>query len=1010
MKKIVALMVAFVASVLMISVTAYAANEVEDNDSKDKATAIAVNEDVNGAIADRSDADWYMFTIPESGYITVEFFHPVISSTSSYWYIYLYQADGITSIYGVDTSWVVEGNKDKKTAEIGLPAGSYYIKVMPEAMRSWSDGRFDTSTYTLKVNYTAKSNWETEINNSYSDADWISVNEDIYGSICGSGDSDWFAFSLTESGYVSFSFTHPVISSASSYWYMYLYQSDGVTPIYGVDTSWSIDGNRDKTTAEMGLAAGTYYIRIIPEALRSWSDGRIDYSTYTLKVNYTQADNWESEINNSYSDADSVPVNSSFYGSICGTGDSDWFKFELKSKADISIHFSHESNGDSNTYWIMYLYMYDGVTTLENTQSEWYVSGNKDETTDEITMPEGTYYIRLIPEALRSWSDGRIDTSTYSISINERHDHVYGEWTVTLEPTCTEPGSREHACTICGNTVSEKISPTGHSFGEWIVDVDSTCTKEGSQHHDCEVCGFSESKAIEKKPHEYGDWVTVKEPSCTEEGVKQRLCKECGDAESAAIEMVPHEYGELQKVSGSIFSAPIVSERKCINCEDRLTYENWDYKWVTPTIITVIALIVLAFLALLIYKNRKKIFKTSFVCPYCFETHKMSEVEFRCSNNHCKDVPDLVMTKYENGDLTLPLIGKPTFKSSEIVRGKKSIPRAATCPECHRVTHKVVCPSCHNILPESTLLGEDMIISIVGSRDSGKSHFVGVIINELITRIAPAFGGSLEGFDDTQERYERTFGNNLYVNLQKLDLTQSSLQNTNNGAYRPLIYSLKFGRKGLFGGRIDRYTLVFFDTAGEDLNDADTMSTVNKYICKSAGVIFLVDPMKIPAVAMQLDEDTLERASSVDWQHATRSDDILVRVSNLIRNDKGLKSSDQINVPVAVVFSKFDAIESIIPKGMTVLQPSPHCQNKAFVLSDWHNVNTEVQGLLRSWGAETFLAQLDVNYSDYSCFAASSLGLNNNPSADRRINRPHPHRIEDPLLWILSKLKVIKSK
>ena len=118
----------------------------------------------------------------------------------------------------------------------------------------------------------------------------------------------------------------------------------------------------------------------------------------------------------------------------------------------------------------------------------------------------------------------------------------------------------------------------------------------------------------------------------------------------------------------------------------------------------------------------------------------------------------------------------------------------------------------------------------------------------------------------------------------------------------------------------------------------------------------------------------------------------------------------KIDIPVAVIFSKFDAIEPIIPKGCAILNNSPHCKEKAFVLSDWHNVNSEVQGLLRTWGAESFLAQLDVNYTDFSCFAVSSLGLNNYPTADLRIKRPRLHRIEDPLLWILMKLKVIKSK
>ncbi len=41
------------------------------------------------------------------------------------------------------------------------------------------------------------------------------------------------------------------------------------------------------------------------------------------------------------------------------------------------------------------------------------------------------------------------------------------------------------------------------------------------------------------------------------------------------------------------------------------------------------------------------------------------------------------------------------------------------------------------------------------------------------------------------------------------------------------------------------------------------MSTVNKYICKSAGIIFLLDPMQIPAVVNQLDDSVVERAAAI---------------------------------------------------------------------------------------------------------------------------------------------------
>lgn len=398
--------------------------------------------------------------------------------------------------------------------------------------------------------------------------------------------------------------------------------------------------------------------------------------------------------------------------------------------------------------------------------------------------------------------------------------------------------------------------------------------------------------------------------------------------------------------------------------------------------------------------------KATFICPYCFEKHKISDVQFRCTNKRCKDFDDVEMTRYENGNLHMPKQGKRTFKAPMSL----SIPQSAKCPECSNTTYKRVCPSCHNELPESTLTGKDMIISIVGSRATGKSHFVGVIIKELRDRISVSFGGSLEGFADSYQRWQTNFGINLYDNNVKLDLTKSSMQNIDNGAYRPLIFKLKLKNKSMFKETIESFTFVFFDTAGEDLNDEDTMNTVNKYICKSAGIVFLLDPMQIPAVVNQLDESTVQGASVIDWRQATKADDIMTRVSNLIRNDRRLPETAKIDIPVAAVFSKFDAIESIVPQDCTVLNPSPHCSQKCFDLSDWHNVNSEILALLNEWDASAFVSQLETNYSTYSYFAASALGLNNNPDKSGKIQRPRPHRIEDPFLWILKENGVIKGK
>lgn len=333
--------------------------------------------------------------------------------------------------------------------------------------------------------------------------------------------------------------------------------------------------------------------------------------------------------------------------------------------------------------------------------------------------------------------------------------------------------------------------------------------------------------------------------------------------------------------------------------------------------------------------------KTTFICPYCFEKHKLSEVQFRCTNKRCKDFDDVEMTKYENGNLKMPKQGKKTFSVPS--KNAFSVPQSAKCPECGNTTYKHVCPSCHNELPESTLTGKDMIISVVGSRATGKSHFVGVIIKELRDRISVSFGGSLEGFADSYQRWQTNFGNSLYDNNMKLELTQSSVQNVDNGAYRPLIFKLKLKHKALFKESIESFTFVFFDTAGEDLNDEDTMSTVNKYICKSAGIVFLLDPMQIPAVANQLDESTVKRAAAIDYRSAAKADDIMTRVSNLIRNDRKLSDTTKIDIPVAAVFS------SLMLLNRLYLQIAPYLIRVHTVVKNVLICPTGIMLILRYW-------------------------------------------------------------
>ncbi len=53
------------------------------------------------------------------------------------------------------------------------------------------------------------------------------------------------------------------------------------------------------------------------------------------------------------------------------------------------------------------------------------------------------------------------------------HTHSFGDWVVTKEATCTEPGEQTRNC-ACGQTETQVIPATGHDY------VDGVCTKCGA--------------------------------------------------------------------------------------------------------------------------------------------------------------------------------------------------------------------------------------------------------------------------------------------------------------------------------------------------------------------------------------------------------------------------------------------------------------------------------------------------------------------------------------------------
>ena len=226
-------------------------------------------------------------------------------------------------------------------------------------------------------------------------------------------------------------------------------------------------------------------------------------------------------------------------------------------------------------------------------------------------------------------------------------------------------------------------------------------------------------------------------------------------------------------------------------------------------------------------------------CPYCFEQFQFAKVPFRCGNISCPGrKPDPQLLKH------WPMMA--AGKQGKLLIAKSRMVRRLTCDECHRPTNDRICPTCHVTLPNTFGQCPNAIIAVIGARNSGKGHYIGTLVEELRNRVGPSLNMTLSPQDDyTIKRFKEDFRDPLYKDRRVLVQTATGI--TNEKVRLPMVFNLQFGGTDFLGRRTIKrtITLVFFDTAGEDLESESTMETVNRYIYRSKGIILLLDPRQI---------------------------------------------------------------------------------------------------------------------------------------------------------------------
>ena len=99
---------------------------------------------------------------------------------------------------------------------------------------------------------------------------------------------------------------------------------------------------------------------------------------------------------------------------------------------------------------------------------------------------------------------------------------------------------------------------TGHHFGDWTVTTEATCTEPGVRTRTCADagCAETETEAIPALGHDWGEAVTVAEPSGAQGGRVRTTCKRCGAESLRFTDPEIPAYQQFDDVDFALWSYP----------------------------------------------------------------------------------------------------------------------------------------------------------------------------------------------------------------------------------------------------------------------------------------------------------------------------------------------------------------------------------------------------------------------------------------------------------------------
>lgn len=245
---------------------------------------------------------------------------------------------------------------------------------------------------------------ESEPNNSLSSANSINIGPSYTGNLSTLNDIDCYKVVVPTDGELTVNLNHAEIPGDSmQHWTVELIDSSNNSYM-----SMDVKGYDSDTNMKKGLAKGTYYIKVI--CYCTWASGYYSPIDYNISAALTSSDYFEKESNGSMPIASNMEINKKYTGALNSSDDIDFYKVVLPSDGEVTVKFNHqEKAGDSIKHWV--------VALLDGKNTEYVnfdVQGNNAQTSKSISLPQGTYYVRV--KCYCTWAEGYYSSMDYNVT------------------------------------------------------------------------------------------------------------------------------------------------------------------------------------------------------------------------------------------------------------------------------------------------------------------------------------------------------------------------------------------------------------------------------------------------------------------------------------------------------------------------------------------------------------------------------------------------------------------